>query len=268
MAEIIPFRPKRDGSGQSTAPAGSQEAQESPVELYNQLRKQAEQARFSHQSAVSEVNAESGRIKKPSFFIYFILYYLFIGFDILQYFAKPVEATIVGEIPIIIIKFIVSAAFFVGGIWLGRKIKNTRKSAERSLGYAEQAIQRAEQYQQWATSLYKSVRGSRAGQRFLKSSTGRRLAGAAAKLARASKFPLLRNAAAGIAELVPLLDLVPWYTLNIYLTKRDHKREYAAAQANIAAARESLLTEQQELSSLNNSMNKLRNQIENEERAA
>ncbi|MEK7525633.1 MAG: hypothetical protein AAB561_01300 [Patescibacteria group bacterium] len=267
MAEIIPFRPKQGGSGQAP-PSGPQGAEESPIELYNQLRRQAEQGRLSHQAAVSEVNTESGQIKKPSFFIYFILYYFAIGIDILEYFAKPVEATIVGEVPIIAIRFLVSALFFVAGIWLGRKIKNARKSAERSVQYAEQAIQRAGQYQQWATSLYNSVRGSRMGQRFFKSRTGQKLVGAAAKFARASKYPVLRTAAAGLAELVPLLDLVPWYTLNIYLTKRDHQREYTAAKASLEEAQGSLMSEQQELGSFNNSLGELRNHIEGQEKAA
>jgi len=267
MAENIPFRPEQGGSGQAP-PSGPQGAEESPVELYNQLRRQAERGRLSHQSVVSEVNAESSRIKKPSFFIYFILYYFSIGIDILEYFAKPIEATIAGEVPIIAIRFLVSALFFVAGIWLGRKIKNARKSAERSVQYAEQAIQRAGQYQQWATSLYNSVRGSRMGQRFFKSRVGQKFVGAAAKFARASKYPILRTAAAGIAEIVPILDLVPWYTLNVYLTKRDHKREYAAAQASLEDAQGSLISEQQELSSLNNSLGGLRNYIEEQDKAA
>lgn len=268
MAEIIPFRPKQGGSGQAPPAAGPQGAEESPIELYDQLRRQAEQGRLNHQAAVSEVNSESGQIKKPSFFIYFILYYFSIGIDILEYFAKPIEATIVGELPIIAIRFLVSALFFVAGIWLGRKIKNARKSADRGIQYAEQAIQRVEQYQQWATSLYRSVRSSRVGQRFFKSRAGQKLVGVAAKFARASKYPILRTAAAVVAEIVPLLDLVPWYTLNIYLTKRDHQREYAVAQASLEEARGSLMSEQRELSSLNNSLGELRNYIEKQERAA
>ena len=267
MADILPFRPKQGGSGQAP-PAGSRRAEESPVELYNQLRGQAEQYRVTHESASRDISSEAGKIKRPSFFIYFFLYYISIGIDILEYFAKPVEATIAGEIPIIVVRFIVSASFFVAGIWLGRKIRNTRKSAEQSLKYAEQAMQRIERYQQWATSLSKSVRNSRVGQRFLKSRTGQKLIGAGAKFARASKYPVLRNAAAGIAELVPILDLVPWYTLNIYLTKRDHRREYTVAQTNIAEAKESITSERDEINRFNGTLKEAKNYIENEERAA
>ncbi|MEK7194662.1 MAG: hypothetical protein AAB667_00135 [Patescibacteria group bacterium] len=267
MAEIIPFRPKQGGSGQAP-PSGPQGAEESPVELYNQLRRQAEQGRLNHQLAVSEVNAESGRIKKPYFFIYFILYYFSIGIDILEYFAKPVEATIVGELPIIAIRFLVSALFFVAGIWLGRKIKNARKSGDQIVHISEQAVQRVTQYRQWTASLLTATRRSNLGRRFLQSQTGRKLIRATAKLARATRSPLFRTGAAVIAELVPLLDLVPWYTLNIYLTKRDHQREYAVAQANLEEARGSLMSEQQELGSLNNSLGELRNYIEEQDKAA
>lgn len=268
MADILPFRPGRDGGEQSTTQAESQRAQESTIDLFNQLRNQAEQGRLNHQAAVSEVNSESRRVKKPPFFIYFLLYYAATAADILSFFEKVIEATGIGEVPIFILNLIISAFFFFAGIWLNRKLKNIRLSGKQLIQISERTAQRVSQYRQWTATVLKAVRGSGIGRRFLQSKTGRRVVKATAQLARVTRYPMFRSAAALVAEIIPILDLVPWYTLNIYWTHRDHRREYEAAQNNLANANESLLSESAELGNLNNTLWDIKDVIEEEEKAA
>lgn len=265
MADILPFRPKRDGGGQSTTQA---ESQESAIALFNQLRKQAEVARVNHQAAASELNSEANKTKRPSFFIYFLLYYAAAVADLLSFAEKPIEATGVGEIPVFLINLIISALFFLAGIWLNRKIKNVRLTGKQMLQVSERAAQRVSQYRQWTAATLKAIRGSGVGRRFLRSKTGRGVVKATAQLARVTRFPLFRNAAAVIAEVVPILDLVPWYSLNIYWTHRDHRQEYKTSQINMATATDSLVAEGAELNDLNSSLADLKNIIEEEGKAA
>lgn len=263
MAEIIPFRPQQGGSGQSNT---STESQGEPIEIFDQLRRQAEQGRLNHQAAVSEVTTESRRLKRPSFFIYFTLYYLAVAADIVSFIEKPIEATGVGEILIFTINLVISVFFFLISRWLGRKIKNIRLSGEHAALIAEQVAQRISTYRQQLALVIQTTRKSHLGRRFLASQTGRKLIKTSAKLARATRSPATRSIITGIAELIPILDLVPWYTINIYLTHRDHKREHEAAQNNLAAANKPLLLESGELNGLNNTLHEIRNVIEEDVR--
>lgn len=45
------------------------------------------------------------------------------------------------------------------------------------------------------------------------------------------KSPVGRTVASIVADLVPILDLMPWRTINIYMMKRDEMRAFQEAQS-------------------------------------
>jgi len=186
-----------------------------------------------------EAQQSAGRIRKPSKLIYFVLIFLAIVADIFSFLEKFVEATGVGLVVVFLVNIGISLFFFFASYLMGQRMRYVRVSGERVLGIAQQIEAAIAQYRMRTAQVLKFARKSVTAQKYLRafarSGSGKKVATFLGSISKATRKPVVRSAVTGIAELVPILDLVPWYTLSMYLMYRDHKATYAEAMESVGA---------------------------------
>ncbi len=177
----------------------------------------------SQQREQQEVQDTANRVvKPPSGTLYFFLYGLAGIGDILDF----LTLTGIGAI----ISFIVD--LFIGAIlfFAGRSARSRMESMNQFQDGLYQHIERIEKKITTYRNAYARVLRVSRKVKILRKPV-RKLALRLSKLRKSvARSPLGRTVAAIVADLIPILDLVPWRTLNIYMTKRAEMRAFQDAQ--------------------------------------
>jgi hypothetical protein len=175
------------------------------------------------QREAKEVQDTANRVvKPPSGILYFFLYLLAGIGDVLDW----LTLTGFGAI----ISFIVD--LFIGAIlfFAGRAARDRMKAMNEFQDSLHQHIQNIERkILAYRNAYAKILRASRKVKILRK--PVRKLALRFAKLRKSiTKSPLGRTVAAIIADLIPILDLMPWRTINIYMMKKAEMLAFQDAQ--------------------------------------
>lgn len=254
MADILPFPDPKNRAGEQGRP--------------QTLEQEVREFDFAQRALAADmdtVTAQESNLKKPGKIAYFILFYISVVADIVSFLEKFVEVTGVGLLIVFLLNLAFSIFFFIFNWHLGRKIKHMRLGRENLEKITERTLQRATKYRRMLAFVLKRLRRYRAGRQFLKSKLGRKFVSGTRVVAKSTRSPVLRTAFAAIAELVPILDLVPWYTLGTYLTYRDHKREYENSKITLAETYPALEEEAEQILTLRDAV--VRDQVAQEEAA-
>ena len=177
----------------------------------------------AQQRETSEIQDLAGRtVKPPSDTLYFFLYALAGIGDILDW----LTLTGIGAI----ISFIVD--LFIGVIlfFAGRAARDRIKAMNEFQDGLHEHIQNMERKIVAYRNAYARILKASRKVRILRKPV-RKLALRFARLRKSiAKSPLGRTIAAIIADLIPILDLVPWRTINIYMLKKQEMQSFQDAQ--------------------------------------
>jgi len=136
------------------------------------------------------------------------------------------ELTGIGIILAWAVKLIVSPILFFAGFGANARVKAMSQFQESVGANIAELTQRAQTYARRYTAAIKFSRKTG----ILKKPVKRM----ALKVAKARKAvmrnPAVKNGVAVVVDLVPLLDLLPWRTIGIYLAYRDEKKTYLETQ--------------------------------------
>ena len=171
----------------------------------------------------AEIQDTAGRVvKPPSGTLYFFLYILAGIGDILDWFSL----TGIG----IIISFIADLFIGVTLFFAGRAARDRIKAMNEFQDGLHEHIQNIERKIIAYRNAYARVLKASRKVKILRRPV-RKLALRFARLRKSiAKSPLGRTIAAIVADLIPILELMPWRTINIYLLKKQEMLAFQDAQ--------------------------------------
>lgn len=171
----------------------------------------------------TEIQDTAGRVvKPPSGTLYFFLYCLAGIGDIVDWFVF----TGIGAIISFIVDIFIGVILFFAGRAARDRIKTMNEFQDGLHGHIQNIERKIVAYRNAYARTLKASRKIK----FLRKPV-RKLALRFARLRKSiARSPLGRTIAAIIADFVPILELVPWRTLNIYLMKKQEMRAFQDAQ--------------------------------------
>ena len=210
-----------------------QNYQEQQEELAEEERYAAElaanQELYAAQAEATGLYNQGQEFRRPSLFKYSIL----ASFASIVDLIDLIDLTGIGSILGRIISFIVSAIIILIFWFTNTKqkradeyVENVQKNMEVIAG----RIANAEKNILRVARLSRHIPGAKQIYRKLHLRTIRRARVALRRVAKSTKNPLVRSAAAGALNLVPFLALVPWMLVGIWLSYRAEKESYKNAQ--------------------------------------
>jgi len=190
----------------------------------------ADQELYAAQAEAVELHNQGQEFRHPSYFKYFVvLGPLAVIVDIIDFVDLSGLGILLGRM----ISFAASAAIILI-FWFTNTnqkradeyVENIQKRAEviaARIANAEKNILRV-------ARLSRKVPGAKQLYRKFHLRAIRRTRIALRKIGKSTKNPLLRSAAAGTLNLVPLLALIPWMSVGIWLSYRAEKESYKNAE--------------------------------------
>ena len=177
----------------------------------------------AQQREAGEIQAEAERVvKPPSGFKYFCLYSLAIIGDLVDY----AQLTGVGLILTWGVTLIISPILFFSGLGVNKRVKLMREFQENiqtNIAHIARLVQTYTRRYVMAIRMSRKIGVLR-----------RPVRKAALKVARVRKIvlrnPATKNTMAIIADLIPILSLLPWRTIGVYLMKKDEMRTFLETQ--------------------------------------
>lgn len=174
------------------------------------------------QREINEFESSTRRIvRPPSKLRYGFLYSLAITGDLVDL----AELTGIGLILVWLVKLIVSPILFYAGVDANSRVKAMGRLQEEINKNIAQITRRVETYTRRYMTAIKFSRKTG----ILKKPVRK----IALKVARGRKAilrnPLIKNALAGFADLIPIIDLLPWRTFGVFLMYRDEKSTFLEA---------------------------------------
>ena len=182
------------------------------IEISNAMETEREMENMYQQS--QSLYEEGMEYKKPSFFKYSVLYGLTVVIELIDL------TTFTGfGIPVaMLVSFALSTLMFLIFWFTNTKQKRADEFAEKASA--------------WLQELPKNMahierRGVQAARLVRKFKPVRKMA--VKSYAALKKSPLSKFAAAAVANLIPLLDVMPWVIVGVWLSYRDEKASYRNA---------------------------------------
>ncbi|HXK40818.1 MAG TPA: hypothetical protein VJ046_01825 [Candidatus Paceibacterota bacterium] len=189
----------------------------------------AEQELYAAQAEAAELYNQGQEFRRPSLFKYSIL----ASFASIVDLIDLIDLTGVGAILGRMISFVVSAIIILIFWFTNTKQKRADEYVEnvqKNMEVIAERIANAERNIVRVARLSRKVPGAKQLYRKLHLRTIRRARVALRGLAKNTKNPIVRSAAAGTLNLVPFLALVPWMLVGIWLSYRAEKESYKNAQ--------------------------------------
>ena len=202
--------------------------QQTQLIIEQQLRRN--EVAFTQYQAAREKEVLGKPVAKPSFLKYGLLMYVIFACDIAFAVLELAELTGIGAIILRICKFAFGVGFFLLSWYLGRSIKNVRSIRESRMQAVQNIEVTIQKYRQAIAQGMQLLRKSQMGRTLLRSIRKSALGKSLQSFRKATRSPVIKSLLASGAELVWVLDIVPWYTISMYLTYRDHRAEYREAQ--------------------------------------
>lgn len=200
-------------------------------EAQNAIELDAEQELYAAQSSAVELHNQGQEFRHPSFFKYFVLAaplaFIADGIDIFA------EISVIGIPYGRLISFAATTIMLLVFWFTNTKQKRADgyvENIERNLEIITQRIANAEKNIVRAARLSRHIPGAKQMYRKLHVATIRRARVALRKVVRSTKSPILRFAATSILNLVPLLALMPWMLIGVWLSYRAEKESYKNAR--------------------------------------
>ena len=200
-------------------------------EEQNAIELEANQELYATQTEATELHKKGQEFRHPSYFKYLV---------------------ILGPLAAIIDGIDIFAEFSGVGIPFGRLISLavtvimllvfwfTNTKQKRADGYVEniqknielitERIANAEKQIVRVARFSRHIPGAKQAYRRLHLKTIRRGRVALRRVVKSSKSPILRYAAAGTLNLIPLLAILPWQLIGVYLSYRAEKESYKKAR--------------------------------------
>ncbi len=179
---------------------------------------------------IAEVHQEGKSFGKPSKFKYFILFFLAIIVDIVDF----AELTGIGYFIAKVVAIVCTIVMYLIFWFTDTKQKNAEQYQKKVETYLQNLQKNLAHLERRAVQISRLV-GKYTGSRSIKKIKAiRALRGGAAKVIKITrKSPGAKFLASAMANLVPGLDLVPWQIVGVWLSYRDENETYRDA-ANIA----------------------------------
>jgi len=189
----------------------------------------AEQELYAAQAEAVELYNQGQEFRRPSLFKYSILAAFAAIVDIIDL----LDLTGIGAIIARLISFAASAVIILIFWFTNTKQKRADEYVENIQERAEiiaARIANAEKNILRVARLSRRVPGAKRLYRKLHLRTIRRARVTLRRVAKNTKNPIVRSAAAGALNLVPLLALIPWMLIGIWLSYRAEKESYKNAR--------------------------------------
>ncbi|MEK7151477.1 MAG: hypothetical protein AAB784_02060 [Patescibacteria group bacterium] len=164
----------------------------------------------------------SQTVKPPSKSRYALLYGLAILGDVIDL----TVFTGIGAVISFFIDIFIAIILFFAGKSASNRIKATNQFRDEMDGHIQRIEKKIIAYR---NAYAKALRASRKI-KILRKPIRKLALGFKSLRGSITKNPMIRTAAAAIADIVPILDLVPWRTWSIYLLKRDEMLAFQEAQ--------------------------------------
>jgi hypothetical protein len=179
---------------------------------------------------LDEIKDASKEVKPPSKLKYASLFVMSASLDIVDWLGL----TGIGLILTYALKIVFAPILFMAGWGANSRIKEMNKFKSKAFAHIEAIEKRiifyARNYQR-ALKLARRYKFLRKPVRKVALRIARARKTAVRKVGQiVSRNPLMKNMAAIIADFIPLIDIIPWRTLGIYLTYRDEKKTFEETQ--------------------------------------
>ncbi len=207
----------------------NQEGEELDEEQRYATELAAEQELYAAQAEAEGLYNQGQEFRRPSLFKYFILALLALIVDIIDIIDLTGIGIIIGRI----ISFAVSAVIILVFWFTNTKQKRADEYVEnvqKKIEDIRAIVANAEKNILRVARLSRKVPGVKKLYRKIHLKTIRRARVAIKRVAKSAKSPLIRSAAAGALNLVPLLALVPWMLVGIWLSYKAEKESYKNAR--------------------------------------
>lgn len=177
----------------------------------------------NQQRETREIEDTANRVvKPPSGTLYVFLYGLAIIGDVMDW----LTLTGFGAIVSFVVDLFIGAILFFAGRAATNRMEAMNEFQDGLHNKIEQIEKKVVAYRNAYARILKASRKIKVLRKPV-----RKLVLRFAKLRRSvTRGPLGRTVASIIADLVPILDLMPWRTINIYMMKRDEMRAFQEAQ--------------------------------------
>lgn len=200
-------------------------------EEQNSLELEAEQEFYAAQASAVELSNQGQEFRHPSYFKYLVLLaplaIIIDGIDIFSEFSG------VG-IPFgRFISFVATVIMLLVFWFTNTKQKMADEYVEniqKNIDVITQRIANAEKNIVRVARLSRHVPGARSAYRKLHLATVRRGRVALRRIAKSTKSPILRYASMGVLNLIPILAILPWQIIGVYLSYRAEKESYNNAR--------------------------------------
>ena len=199
----------------------------------------ADQELYAAQAEAAELYSQGQEFRHPSYFKYFVaLTPLAAIVDLIDFADLSGLALIITKS----VSFSASASIILIFWFTNTKQKRADEyidNIQKNLEVITQRIANAERNIVRVARLSRHIPGAKQAYRRLHLATIRRARVGLRKVAKNTKNPLIRSAAAGVVNLVPFLALVPWMLVGIWLSYRAEKKSYKNAKETSESVLES-----------------------------
>ena len=220
--------------GRAWSGAGNQAADDTTEDELNEEEQYAaelaaEQELYAAQAGAAELYNQGQEHRHPSLFKYSILALLALIVDLIDIIDLTGIGILIGRT----ISFAVSTVIILIFWFTNTKQKRADEYVEniqKNIEAIRARIANAEKNILRVARLSRKIPGAKQLYRKFHLKTIRRARVALKKIAKNAKSPIVRSAAAGTLNLVPLLAVVPWMLVGIWLSYRAEKESYKKAK--------------------------------------
>ena len=191
---------------------------------------EADQELYAAQAEAAELHNQGQEFRHPSYFKYFVI---LLPLAVVVDFVDLADLTGIGALLGRIISFTASTLIILIFWFTNTKQKRADEYVEniqKNIELITERITNAEKNIVRVARLSRHVPGAKQLYRKAHLATIRRGRVALRRVARSTKSPLIRYAAAGTLNLIPLLAILPWQLIGIWLSYRAEKESYKNAQ--------------------------------------
>ncbi|PIR41362.1 MAG: hypothetical protein COV31_01540 [Candidatus Yanofskybacteria bacterium CG10_big_fil_rev_8_21_14_0_10_46_23] len=181
--------------------------------------------------AVADLIEKSKRFKRPSRFKYGLLFLIAIFFDAVLIFLNLSGS---GLAVTILISFVgIAIISFI--LWFGdvryKSAKKYQENLDEGLDLVRLKALQLERLAFKSSKLLRKIQYSGRSPQLIKNIAGKLRGGVVSslKVVRAArKSPVWRFLLIAVADIAPILNIIPWMLIGVYLTYRDEKKLYQA----------------------------------------
>lgn len=237
---IVPLTPRLPAR-ESSHPIPQSDPVPRATDIIGDIEAQTAYYKAERAQTASMLREAQSIVKKPSFFLYFFLFYLAVVIDVWGVVQLLFDATGIGLIIVTIINIIFGCVFWCLAFLIGRPIKKMDRIGKRTSDAAQQTVQKIASMRTRYASAIKFSRKVKVLRKPV-----RKIALMVRKFTKKTRSPLIKMGIAEILEVIPLIELAPWQTLAVYSMYKDHRSAYLDGLEQLQYLQETLAAQDEE----------------------